>query len=213
MGDSGITEQVLRLLLAIAAGMALGLEREWREKAAGFRTISLVSLGAAIFLLLTDYIAPEEPARVIAGVVTGIGFLGAGAILRDRGQVVGLTTAATVWVAAGLGMAAAVGAYAIVALGVVSGIVVLLLFPLVDLTALSRDTRRYTIDYGRSAWDEEALGDRLRQAGLSASPVMVSSSADGLEVTWQVIGRPERHNVLMRALSDDSSIVSIKVTV
>jgi putative Mg2+ transporter-C (MgtC) family protein len=93
-------EALLRVGLAVLLGMAIGLEREWREKAAGFRTITLVTVGSALFVTITySGFSPADRARVAAGVVTGIGFLGAGAILRERGQVIGLTTAATVWAA------------------------------------------------------------------------------------------------------------------
>lgn len=105
---------LLRLLLACGLGMAIGLEREFAGKAAGFRTHTLVCLGAALFTLVSIYAfgTSADIARVAAGVVAGIGFLGAGAIIhREGGSVEGLTTAASIWAVAAIGLAAASGLY------------------------------------------------------------------------------------------------------
>jgi putative Mg2+ transporter-C (MgtC) family protein len=104
----------LRLLLAAALGAAIGLEREIHDHPAGMRTHLLVALGSAAFTVLsiTAFPAPgADPARVAAQIVTGIGFLGAGAILKEGLSIHGLTTAASLWVAAALGMAAGAGAW------------------------------------------------------------------------------------------------------
>jgi putative Mg2+ transporter-C (MgtC) family protein len=102
-----------RLGAAIGFAAAIGWEREWRRKPAGLRTHILVSLGAAAFVLVALRAAPGatqvDLSRVIQGVAGGIGFLGAGTILQSRGNVEGLTTAASLWLAAALGIAAATG--------------------------------------------------------------------------------------------------------
>ena len=94
------TELIQRLLLAAAIGGLIGAERELRRKNAGFRTNILIGLGAAIFTVAGTMLATgsSDPTRIAAQIVTGIGFLGAGAILHNRNSVHGLTTAATVWV-------------------------------------------------------------------------------------------------------------------
>ena len=103
---------VLRLLLAAVLGGAIGAQREWSGKPAGLRTMALLSIGAALFTIISGLgFTGADPARIAAGVVTGIGFLGAGAILHRHGGVEGLTTAATIWVSAGVGLAAGVGLY------------------------------------------------------------------------------------------------------
>lgn len=109
MPDVATTDAVLRLLAAAGLGAALGVERELNAQPAGFRTHLLVSLGAALFTVAGADIADADPARVAAQVVTGIGFLGAGAILRDGGTVKGLTTAASLWVTAAVGLACGLG--------------------------------------------------------------------------------------------------------
>jgi putative Mg2+ transporter-C (MgtC) family protein len=105
---------ILRLLLAAVLGAIIGYQRERAGKYAGLRTHILICVGAAIFTIASIYgfSAAGDPARVAAGVVAGIGFIGAGAILhRDGGIVEGLTTAATIWAVAGIGLAAGAGLY------------------------------------------------------------------------------------------------------
>ena len=113
------TELIQRLLLAAAIGGLLGAEREVRRKSAGFRTNILIALGAAIFTIASATLATgaADPTRIAAQIVTGIGFLGAGTILRNRDGVHGLTTAATVWVNAALGVAAGGGQYRLAVIG------------------------------------------------------------------------------------------------
>jgi putative Mg2+ transporter-C (MgtC) family protein len=103
----------IRLVVAAAAGMAVGIERELREQAAGLRTHMVVALGACLFTLVGafGFGGEGDPSRVTAQVVTGIGFLGAGAILREGVSVRGLTTAGSLWVVAAIGCAVGAGLY------------------------------------------------------------------------------------------------------
>ena len=110
-------EVLLRLFVAAALGAAIGLEREWRERQAGLRTHLLVCVGSALFTLVSAYGfsnfgARVDPTRIAAQIVTGIGFLGAGAIIRQGLSVRGLTTAATLWLVAAIGMAVGAGYWA-----------------------------------------------------------------------------------------------------
>lgn len=101
---------LLRLVAATILGGLVGYERERQGKPAGVRTHGMVGLGAALFTVVSlDGFAAGDPARVAAQIVTGIGFLGAGAILHDRTEVRGLTTAASLWVTAAIGMAVGTG--------------------------------------------------------------------------------------------------------
>jgi putative Mg2+ transporter-C (MgtC) family protein len=107
-------EMVLRLLLASALGAAIGYQRERAKKPAGLRTHILIAAGAALFTIASTYGfgIEADPSRVAAGVVAGIGFIGAGAIIRREGGIVeGLTTAATIWAVAAIGLAAGAGLY------------------------------------------------------------------------------------------------------
>jgi putative Mg2+ transporter-C (MgtC) family protein len=107
------SELIQRLLLAALLGGLLGIERELKQKAAGLRTNILIAIGSALFTLMSIELATgdADPTRIVAQVVTGVGFLGAGAIMRTDSGVQGLTTAATVWVNAGVGVAAGGGQY------------------------------------------------------------------------------------------------------
>ena len=105
------TDIVLRLALALLASALVGLEREKTKHAAGMRTHMLVCVGATLITLVSMDVFPEDPARVAAGIVTGVGFLGAGTIFRDKNNVRGLTTAASIWAVAGVGLALGTGAY------------------------------------------------------------------------------------------------------
>jgi putative Mg2+ transporter-C (MgtC) family protein len=116
-------ELTIRLLTAALLGALLGFERELKQKSAGLRTNILIAVGAALFTLMSYELAAEgtgDPGRVAAQIVTGIGFLGAGAIMRTDSGIQGLTTAATVWVNAAVGVAAGGGEYhlAFIATGV-----------------------------------------------------------------------------------------------
>lgn len=110
-------DMVLRLLMAAVIGGLVGYERERAEKPAGFRTHLLVCVGAALFTIASVYgFGPSsDPSRIAAGIVVGIGFLGAGTILRGEGAVIGLTTAATVWAVAAIGLALGAGLYFVAA--------------------------------------------------------------------------------------------------
>lgn len=120
-------ELSLRLVVAFVVGAVVGVERERRAKAAGLRTHMLVSGGAAIFTIASLTLfgggVSGDQGRVAAQIVTGVGFLGAGAILRSGVSVSGLTTAATIWVAAGLGMLAGGGAYLLALVSVILTVV------------------------------------------------------------------------------------------
>ena len=125
---------LLRLFLAAGLGAILGVEREYRRKPAGLRTNILIALGSALFTVLSLNLGRigGSPDRVMAQIVTGIGFLGGGAILRERANVHGLTTAATVWVNAAIGMAAGAGEFAMATVATAITLVVLVMLPPIE---------------------------------------------------------------------------------
>lgn len=116
---------LLRLGAALLAGFAIGVERESRNKPAGISTHSFVIGGAALFSMMSWVIGAGDPGRIAAQIVTGVGFLGAGIIIRsDQGTVVNLTTAASIWFSAAIGMAFGFGLYAIGAVATLFSVVV-----------------------------------------------------------------------------------------
>jgi putative Mg2+ transporter-C (MgtC) family protein len=125
----GEAELGLRLVVALLLGLILGTERELRGHPAGIKTMGLISIGACMFTalgLLPTFGKTVDPTRIAAQIVTGVGFLGAGAILRQGDDVRGLTTAASIWVAAAVGMAVGFGYYAVAVFAVLLVVVMLL---------------------------------------------------------------------------------------
>lgn len=120
----------LRILLALALGSIIGFQREREGKEAGLRTHILISVGSALFTVVSIYGFGGDPARIAAGVVAGIGFLGAGTILKTGGGVVrGLTTAASIWITAAIGLAAGAGLYIIASITTAIALMVLFIHP------------------------------------------------------------------------------------
>jgi len=129
-------EMILRLLLAAVLGTAIGYQRKRAGKPVGIRTYVLIALGAALFTVVSifGFSGVADPSRVAAGVVIGIGFLGAGVIFRgpQAGEVTGLTTAASMWAAAAVGLAAGAGLYLISAVAALLIVVSLMLSKILD---------------------------------------------------------------------------------
>jgi putative Mg2+ transporter-C (MgtC) family protein len=160
-------ELTLRLAAAAVCGGALGIEREIRDHEAGFRTHLLVSLGAAIFTVVSAYgfegflgsgasVVRADPTRIAAQIVSGIGFLGAGAIIRDGMNVRGLTTAANLWAVAGIGLCCGAGYYTAAAIG--TAIALIALWPLrifADMTIdrFRHESTRVTVEADPEAVD------------------------------------------------------------
>jgi len=127
-------EFIWRLLLAAGLGAAIGIEREYRQKPAGLRTNILIAIGSALFTILSLLMTAgtADTSRVAGQIVTGIGFLGGGAIMRNRDTVHGMTTAATIWVNAAIGIACGVGQFRLAATTTLLTLVVLVVLPPVE---------------------------------------------------------------------------------
>jgi putative Mg2+ transporter-C (MgtC) family protein len=126
MADEELIDVLIKLAVSLLIGLIIGGERQYRNKSAGFRTIALICLGATVFTILSDKVGVTTGgSRIAANVVTGIGFLGAGAIMREGMNVTGLTTASTIWLAAALGMAVGIGEYGLASLVMILTFIVL----------------------------------------------------------------------------------------
>jgi putative Mg2+ transporter-C (MgtC) family protein len=176
-------EALLRLALAGALGGAIGLERELREREAGLRTHLLVAVGSALFTIVGAYgfaSVRTDPTRIAAQIVTGIGFLGAGAIIRQGFSIRGLTTAATLWVVAAVGLAAGAGYYS--AALITTGLVLLALWPL--RIAAYRMLRRSHPEDGQLLISlpvgarPGGLIDAIEKAGARISAIVVTRDGD-----------------------------------
>ena len=128
---------IIKLVLAMGLGMIIGAERALVHKEAGMKTHALVSMGAALFIIISEFLAQKysgstgfNPAMIASNIIVGIGFLGAGSIIFQNSRVTGLTTAGGLWITAGIGMAAGFGLYS---LAVIATILVLLIFILLNI--------------------------------------------------------------------------------
>ena len=179
-------EFILNIFVAALLGGAIGLEREYREKAAGFRTHFLVGLGAALFMILSahgfDSIVGTpgirlDPSRIASQVVTGIGFIGAGTIIFQKHAVKGLTTAAGLWVTGSLGLAVGCGMYAL------SGICLVLV--LVCLEVLNSSSIKFgdkEINAVFSSPDQEAIKEALTSLGRRVKDYSLSKQENGYKL-------------------------------
>jgi putative Mg2+ transporter-C (MgtC) family protein len=135
-------DDALSIILATVLGAAIGLERELSGKAAGLRTNVLICLGAAVFTIISKRMVEGSDGslvRIAAQIVSGVGFLGAGAVIQDRGGVHGLTTAATIWLVASIGMACGAGFYKLACISTLLAVIVL-----VVVLRLIRPIERYS---------------------------------------------------------------------
>lgn len=119
---------IIKILLSIILGFLIGLERETHGKAVGIRTISLITLGSTLFSIMSISIIPADASRIIAQIVTGVSFIGAGLIIKDNGSIRGLTTAAVVWVSASIGALVGIGMFKEAFIGTIAILIINLLF-------------------------------------------------------------------------------------
>jgi putative Mg2+ transporter-C (MgtC) family protein len=197
-----LPEDALQLILAVLIGGLIGAEREYRDKAAGFRTIMLICVGATIFSNFSLRLGGAvEPTRIAASVVSGVGFLGAGAILRGSGHVTGLTTASTIWLAAALGMGIGGGQYAVVLAATAAVLIVLSVFPRIEIW-IDNLTHARTYEVVCPANDEalKEIESLFRENGLHVMRTGHAKSGDRLTCEWEVQGKPEEHDQLIGKL-------------
>lgn len=170
---------IARLLSALAAGALIGYERSFHGRPAGLRTHVLVCLASALLMLVTVYedhwvrTAGEsrlDPTRMAQGIMTGIGFLGAGVIVKEGLSVRGLTTAASIWITAGIGVLAGVGLYLPLVVSVILTLAVLSVFRWIETRVPTQAYYFFDVQYAREGnLSEEALLALLRKLGFSAA--------------------------------------------
>jgi putative Mg2+ transporter-C (MgtC) family protein len=204
-----LTENLIRIGFAVVIGGIIGAEREFRDKAAGFRTIILITVGSALFTIFSASMDPGfTRTRIAANIVTGIGFLGAGAIVREHGRIGGLTTAATIWLSAALGMGIGAGELIFVAISTFIVIIVLLVFPRLEIWIDSiRESRTYKIIVSTTNVDKI---DQINEA-LSAHELRVyehhqSKTGNTIVGTWHTIGSPKYHEKFSLKMVKDKDI-------
>ena len=208
----------IRLVVAALLGALIGVEREIHGHPAGMRTHLLVALGSAIFTVLSIYgfagttgTTPLDPSRVAAQIVSGIGFLGAGAIIKDGASIRGLTTAASLWATAAIGLAAGTGEYILGLTGTV--IVAFSLWPLNRIAERLHSADRMSIRLQMVVQRLEALGEisvalashRLEILGVQTERL----DTDGYTVSFEVRQRPGAS--LVNAIEEIGRIAGVQV--
>lgn len=189
----GVGEIALRLACAMLVGIVIGLEREFTHRPAGLRTHILVALGACVASVMGEMIflhftTTADPARLSAQVITGVGFLGAGTIMKEGVNVKGLTTAASVWAVACLGIAAGFGYYALALLG--------MLFIFVTLTAVEALQHRFI----RSGGSEESYVVETEDVSVALTQMYAISQTQNVLLTDLSVRQTEKgHRISFRA--------------
>jgi putative Mg2+ transporter-C (MgtC) family protein len=205
---------IIKLGISVLVGGIIGLEREYQHKAAGFRTIILITLGSTLYTLFSISIAgtTDSTTRIASNIVTGIGFLGAGTILREGGRIGGLTTAATICLAAALGMGIAAGEMEDVVIATNVALVVLLIFPrVVSWINRIRDARTYKIVIGSGRIDKmEKLQRIFKECCLLVAEDHLQISEESIITRWRTIGTPENQAKFVCMMVKDKDIPSLE---
>lgn len=200
-------EILIRFLLAALWGGIVGAEREYRSKSAGFRTMILISLGACFFTMMSINIGKADTDRIASNIVTGIGFLGAGVIFRGENRVNGITTAATIWAVAAIGMGIGAGYYWTSAAASVLIIFILAVLPYIEnIIDRLNQTKNYSIRITGPGNKWQEYEKQMQQAGLKYKLVKQLKLADTITITWKVHGPAKSHERFASFLHEDASV-------
>jgi len=205
------SEILLRLAAACAIGGIIGFEREYLSKSAGFRTLILICLGSCLFTIFSIFIANNTPDRIASNIVTGIGFLGAGVIFREDNRVKGLTTAATIWVTAALGMGVGGGYYWPCIYGtILSMIALFLLTKLEDLIDLINQNRNYKIVCHYKHETLSKYEEMFRKHRLRFKRKKQTRKDEMITGMWVVDGSEKNHDAFIRDILKDESVIEFE---
>lgn len=206
-----VTENMIRVVVALIAGAVLGFERELHDKPAGFRTLALICLGSAVFTIISEQYFHQD--RVASNIVTGIGFLGAGVMLKEGLSVKGITTASTIWVTAAIGMTIGVGAYlfAVVELILVLGTLIILNRFERGLQAIIQK-RSYEVTFKPDVRHQmQMLEEDLIRMGVTFSRSQVKKNTNRMIVTYRVTAGRRLHGDISRLLAENDSVEGFEV--
>ena len=208
-----ITEDIIKLLVSLLAGVIIGTEREYKTKAAGFRTVILITVGSTLFTIISQIMGGDkDPARVASNIITGIGFIGAGAIFKEGAFVKGLTTAAVIWISAAIGMAIGIGQYEFAAIAVAMVMAVLIGFTwFQNFIDKSNVNRSYKITIIGSNTDKiTELNSVFIACKLSARCTNQGKRANEMVLTYSVKGPEKNHDDLIKQFYSSSLVDSFE---
>lgn len=200
-------QYIFYIAIAMLIGLIIGSEREYRSKPAGLRTLMLVSVGSCIFTILSLKIGVANPDRLAANIITGIGFLGAGAIFKDDNKINGLTTATSIWVCAALGMCVGSGNIFLALSGAVAVLCVLSLLVLLENFIDNRNrTRDYKITCAFTQTTLHYYEQLFKQHKLSIVRGTQSRTQTTISGEWKLTGSKYNHEKLLAVLLNDTAI-------
>jgi putative Mg2+ transporter-C (MgtC) family protein len=201
-----LPEDVYKLLLSFLLGAIIGTEREYRSKSAGLRTMILIAVGSTLFTILSIKIS-SDAGRIAANIVTGIGFIGAGIIFRENNRVVGITTAAIVWVTAALGMGIGAGFYEIsIACFLISGLSLVVLAPIQKLIRRKSQIRNYRLMCVYQKQSLRTYEEMFKQYELKILRGEQSRTGNHITGSWTLQGSEKMHDQLTHQLLNDTDI-------
>ncbi len=200
-------EMFIRFLLAALWGGIVGIEREYRSKSAGFRTMIMISVGSCFFTMMSVLIGGEgNPDRIAANIVTGIGFLGAGVIFRGDNKVTGITTSATIWAVAAVGMGIGGGFYFAAASASILILVVLAILPKLEAAVDKWNlVRIYSITCVFTEQARARYEEQLTLCNLKFQIVKQVKEGTDVCMTWEVQGNARYHEQFITAIVKDDN--------
>lgn len=211
MQDHWELADVYKALFAIAAGIILGLEREMKDKVAGLKTITIICLGAALFGILSYRIGGSaNPTTIAAYVVSGVGFIGAGAIFKDGISISGLTTAGIIWLAAAVGLAIGFGEFYLAATFIAASLIIIFVTPFINqLSGPKKLTRQVVLVLQESDYPaKEKIIAGIKAAGLQVEEKKLTLKEQKAEVILEVVLAAEKNEWLRQYLIGCKEIIS-----
>jgi len=206
--DHSIQNELLLIFFSVLLGLCIGAEREYRNKSAGLRTFILVCFGSCLFTILSIKIGVQDPDRLAANIITGIGFLGAGVIFKGDNKIDGITTATTIWATASIGMAVGSGYVYLSLLGTV--LVLLILSSLTyfqNFIDKNHKIREYRITVSDKK-DLEYCEILFKASNLKSMIIKQQFSKENLITTWRLTGKNHHHETFINQMMDDDKIIS-----
>ena len=203
------SETAFQLLFSFIIGTAIGIEREYRSKAAGLRTMIMICLGSTIFTELSMAISGNQNDRIASNIITGIGFLGAGVIFKDGLSISGITTATTIWITAALGMAVGAAQYFIAFIGCIAILIVLLFFDYIQkFIARIHHERTYKITTRQDSSFMSEFEAEVRRLKLSLRKERDQRNDRDYILVYVVIGGQRHLEDINNYLKNSSKVLS-----
>ena len=209
---NSIPEDVIKIFVSMVVGAIIGAEREYKSKNAGFRTNTLITIGATLFTLLSREVSGGADFHIVGNIVVGVGFLGAGAIFKEGANISGLTTAATIWVSAAIGMAIGIGAYVFAFITLVTVLIILLGFAGIQAVIDNRNTEKYyKINIDNHHDINSIIVDLIGECGLNSKQVNMRKQDNKFYYTFKIAGSLAKHEKFLSLLSSSKEILSFEV--